>query len=154
MPRLDVETDEQRRERLGNLFSTLSTPPTSTGEEQFPLPPSRPFAMPESDALARARAFLPLLAASNADLVARKDKGEDVAIDAALGQAEDGPDGPQDEDARREEEEGGEEGKTHVEMDVGVGVFDVNGEVKGDLGPVVERDAGVWAGGKGDGKGE
>lgn len=94
MPRLDVETDEQRRERLGmsphplsplpvrspqhpsnfkkklgwrtqptasgkdtpltpgNLFSTISSSGgggDGEGEAPFLIPPSRPFAMPESD---------------------------------------------------------------------------------------------------------
>ncbi|GMK58142.1 hypothetical protein CspeluHIS016_0501740 [Cutaneotrichosporon spelunceum] len=168
MPRLDVETDDQRRERLGNLFSTLSSPGSSPDVQDVPFP-SKPFAMPESDALARARAFLPLLAASNADLVARQAAGEDVAIDAALGGVGDtkGPgaarakdkDEDEDEDEAGDDdedgagEEGGEKGEgedkggqTHVEMDVGVGVFDVKGSVVGDVGPVVERDAAVWEG--------
>ncbi|KAL1409765.1 hypothetical protein Q8F55_003762 [Vanrija albida] len=69
--------------------------------------------------LARARAFLPLLASSNADLLAR------AAADPASVDIEQG-EGPA------------------VAMDVGLGVFDVRGEVGDGLGPLVERDAGVW----------
>ncbi|CAK9783710.1 hypothetical protein CC85DRAFT_328215 [Cutaneotrichosporon oleaginosum] len=158
MPRLDVETDEQRRERLGTLFSALSSPSPPTNSDPFPTP-SKPFAIPESDALARARAFLPLMAASNAELAARKERGEDVAIDgrlrrdleAAGGERQDGEgEGEGEEGEENEENEEGDEGRqgTHVEMDVGLGVFDVKGDVAGDVGPVVEREAEVWTGQK------
>lgn len=130
--------------------------------------------MPESDgswggiklttALARARAFLPLLAQSNAELLARADGGEDVGIDAALrregggeeGNAEeeeehddndDEEDSDEDSDAddSSEEDHDATQDQTVVEMDVGLGVFDVNGQAAGDVGPVVERDASVWS---------
>ncbi|WOO79448.1 uncharacterized protein LOC62_02G002969 [Vanrija pseudolonga] len=119
--KLDVETPESREARLGSLFSSLAQPGTDAdgGAPAFPLPPSRPHAMPESDVLARARAFLPLLASSNAELLAR------AAAD------------PSSVDIERADGE-------HVAMDVGLGVFDVQGTPGAGLGPVVERDGAVW----------
>jgi hypothetical protein len=81
--------------------------------------------------LARARAFLPLMAASNADLLSR------AAADPSSVVIENPSSNPN-------SETGAGTGNI-VAMDVGLGVFDVRGEVGGDVGPVVERDAEVWA---------
>lgn len=87
--------------------------------------------------------------------MARAEAGESVGIDGHLTKGkgkeekdeESSSDSSDSEDSSDEEEGDGAEKKV-VEMDVGLGVFDVKGEAKGDLGPVVERDASVWAEGK------
>jgi hypothetical protein len=93
------------------------------------------------------------MAASNAELAARQERGEDVVIDKRLerdlegkereAEGQEGDEGQEGQDEGDESEDGNKNGR-QVEMDVGVGVFDVAGEVAGDVGPVVERDAAVW----------
>lgn len=117
-------------------------------------------------ALARVRAFLPLMAQANADLAARAatEGADSVVIDGQIardaGEEKTNPEvATARGDADCESAGEGKEDKEEIEMDVGVGVFDVQGDIGGaDVGPVVERDAAVWEGKvgevKGQGKGE
>ncbi|KAK8864509.1 hypothetical protein IAR55_001759 [Kwoniella newhampshirensis] len=115
--KLDVESPQDREARLGQLLSGIST----QGDEGRKSPsspinpiPSRPSAVPESDALARARAFLPLLQASNTELLARAAEDPDaVDIEKA-------------------------DGDRIIAMDLGLGVFDAPQNPSGDLGPIVD----------------
>lgn len=111
------------------------------------------------------------MAQANADLAARAaTEGADSVVidgqllrDASSGEAETqgestAPASGEDGAEEGEESDGvprDEEDRPEIEMDVGVGVFDVQGEVGGaDVGPVVERDAAVWEGKQGEGEGE
>ncbi|KIJ46530.1 hypothetical protein M422DRAFT_165170, partial [Sphaerobolus stellatus SS14] len=99
---LEVEDEEARQQRLQSLLESIdATSASSKGPPapQFPLPPSRPHAVPPSDVLSRAAAFLPLLASSNAEL-ANVDP-ESLNIE------------------HLEDEEG-----AHIEMNLGLGVFE------------------------------
>ncbi|KAF8575735.1 hypothetical protein K439DRAFT_1664940 [Ramaria rubella] len=105
---LDVEDDDTRRQRIQSLLeSTDAAASSSRSTLPRPLiplePPSRPHPVPISDLISRAEAFLPRLAASNADL------GHRAALDPAsvdienIDDAEDG---------------------TYIEMNLGLGVFE------------------------------
>ncbi|WWD17184.1 hypothetical protein CI109_101622 [Kwoniella shandongensis] len=115
--KLDVETPQDREARLGQLLSGITTQRDDRSKSPAspinPIP-SRPFAMPESDALARARAFLPLLQASNVELLARAAEDPD-AVDMEKA-----------------------DGDRVIAMDLGLGVFDAPQNPSGDLGPVVD----------------
>ncbi|KAK1925269.1 hypothetical protein DB88DRAFT_483370 [Papiliotrema laurentii] len=113
-PLLDVESPEDRQTRLGALLSSISasSPQTSPSPSAIPKEPSRPFAMPESSVLARARAFLPMMATSNEELL-KQDPGA-VNIENTEGD------------------------ERVIAMDVNLGVFDVNGKPRGDLGPEID----------------
>ncbi|WVF71302.1 hypothetical protein IAT40_006105 [Kwoniella sp. CBS 6097] len=118
--RLDVESPEAREARLGNLLSSIS--PTSPGDGTSgsgptspvnPLP-SRPSALPESDVLARVRAFLPQFQAANEQLLARAaDDPESVNIEKV-------------------------DGDRAIAMDLGLGVLDAPQNSTSNLGPVVD----------------
>ncbi|ORY27898.1 hypothetical protein BCR39DRAFT_216462 [Naematelia encephala] len=122
-PKLDFETPEERQARLGNLFASISQPTTThtTTEVLSSGGPSAPKGLEtwnvgESDVLARARAFLPILQSSNAELLeqARKDP-QSVDVENVDGQ------------------------ERVIAMDLGLGVFDVkHGESHADLGPEVD----------------
>ncbi|ORX40299.1 hypothetical protein BD324DRAFT_648883 [Kockovaella imperatae] len=117
--RLDVEDDAARQARLGKIFSELSASPRA-GQAAFTAvidQDRRTFAVPPSDALARVKAFLPMLQSSNADLLARA-RSDPQAVNM-------------------EDTDGDDK---VVAMDLGLGVFDVNDHQGGDFGPEVERD--------------
>ncbi|RXK37749.1 hypothetical protein M231_04998 [Tremella mesenterica] len=111
--KLDVEDVEAREERLGGLFASLSKTDSTSTKREVEIGP-----LPPSVALARAKAFLPLLQKSNASLLKAQ------RSDPTYGNLED------------------VQGETRViEMDLGLGVFDINGQVEEgrvDLGPVVD----------------
>ncbi|CDO76405.1 hypothetical protein BN946_scf184937.g19 [Trametes cinnabarina] len=121
---LEVEDEEQRQERMHSLLSKLNTrsnPGLSapnglqtlfdTGDKDiFPTGPP-------SDLLKRAQAFLPELAASNADLIRRaRENPESVDIENV-----------------------GEDAERYIEMNLGLGVFEHRGEVPPGI-PVADVD--------------
>ncbi|WVQ99564.1 hypothetical protein IAU59_006700 [Kwoniella sp. CBS 9459] len=118
--RLDVESPQAREARLGHLLSSIS--PSSPSENTTvsgptspvnPLP-SRPSALPESDVLARVRAFLPQFQAANEQLLAKAaDDHESVNIEKV-------------------------NGDRAIAMDLGLGVFDAPQNTNSDLGPVID----------------
>ncbi|WVQ80791.1 hypothetical protein IAT38_002896 [Cryptococcus sp. DSM 104549] len=114
--RLDVESPQDREARLGQLLSSISEPKQDQQSPQSPPNPipSRPFAVPESDVLARVRAFLPEFQASNNALLAQAAANpESVNIEKG-------------------------EGERYIAMDLGLGVFDAPSNPSGDMGPVVD----------------
>ncbi|WVW84067.1 hypothetical protein I302_106095 [Kwoniella bestiolae CBS 10118] len=111
--KLEVESPKAREARLGNLLSSISSP---SAESLLPSPnpiPSRPSAVPESDVLARARAFLPMFQASNQELLAAAAKNPDSVNIEKIN------------------------GSQAIAMDLGLGVFDAPKDSKSDLGPEV-----------------
>ncbi|KAK4687169.1 NOP protein chaperone 1, partial [Tremellales sp. Uapishka_1] len=112
---LDVETDADRQERLARLLASIpSKPADETPVLTLPRSQPKPFALPPSDALARARAFLPLMKSSNVELLekARLDpKGVDI--------------------------ENVEDEQHVIAMDLGLGVFDAPANTQG-MGPVID----------------
>ncbi|ODN81988.1 hypothetical protein L202_02317 [Cryptococcus amylolentus CBS 6039] len=114
--KLDIESPEEREARLGQLLSSISTGTKSSDTEPStpsnPLP-SRPHAMPESDVLARVRAFLPQFQAANEDLLKRAKEDPD-SVDIEKGQGQ------------------------HIAMDLGLGVFDAPENPSSDMGPIIE----------------
>ncbi|RSH89195.1 hypothetical protein EHS25_002307 [Saitozyma podzolica] len=116
--RLDVESPEGRQDRLGRLLSgVVTTSPTSPAAPGVilgsgPTPGARgvleTFPVAESSALARARAFLPLMQQSNVELMARKAENPD-AVDIEHTEGQD----------------------KVIMMDLGLGVFDAPGGVEG-----------------------
>ncbi|KAI0777410.1 hypothetical protein BD413DRAFT_178208 [Trametes elegans] len=108
---LEVEDEEQRQERMHSLLARLNanaTPGTSAPLPPFDfgdrttLPPGPPLEL-----LSRVQAFLPELAASNADLVRRARENPD-SVDI---------------------ENVGEDEENYIEMNLGLGVFDHRGEL-------------------------
>ncbi|WWC89193.1 uncharacterized protein L201_004111 [Kwoniella dendrophila CBS 6074] len=117
--KLDVESPQAREARLGGLLSSISTPnaavQSTPAVSSFSNPiPSKPTALPESDALARVRAFLPQFRASNEELLARAAENPD-SVDM-------------------EKINGGQA----IAMDLGLGIFDAPQNPKSDLGPTVD----------------
>ncbi|WWC70127.1 uncharacterized protein I206_104074 [Kwoniella pini CBS 10737] len=117
--RLDVESSEERQSRLSNLLSNISSPTTESPEKPLPQSqtiqlPSRPEAVPESDALARARAFLPLFKASNNELLEKAAKDPNSVNMEKIN------------------------GNQAIAMDLGLGVFDAPKEPRSNLGPEVD----------------
>ncbi|OSC98851.1 hypothetical protein PYCCODRAFT_1454133 [Trametes coccinea BRFM310] len=123
---LEVEDEEQRQERMHSLFARLNAGShPNSGLAPLNGLPQRPFAFgdrstlsagPPSDLLQRVQAFLPELAASNADLIRRaRENPESVDI----------------------ENVGDEE--RYIEMNLGLGVFDHRGEVPAGI-PVADVD--------------
>ncbi|KAF8514342.1 hypothetical protein BU17DRAFT_94616 [Hysterangium stoloniferum] len=105
---LEVEDDEVRQKRIQSLLenTNLQSPSFPSGSRfqppTFPTIPSKPHAIPPSELLARAEAFLPLLAASNADL----ERADPATLDI-------------------ENPAGGDDaGRTYVEMNLALGVFE------------------------------
>ncbi|WWC62116.1 uncharacterized protein I303_104706 [Kwoniella dejecticola CBS 10117] len=121
--KLDVESSEERQSRLSSLLSNISTPITQSNRPDAPLNPitpmsndsrSRPTALPESDALARARAFLPLFRDSNQQLLEKAAKDPNSV--------------------NMEKINGGQA----VAMDLGLGVFDAPHDPTSSLGPIID----------------
>ncbi|GFZ45437.1 hypothetical protein JCM24511_03163 [Saitozyma sp. JCM 24511] len=116
--RLDVESPEDRQDRLGRLLSGVvtSSPTSPAGPGVIlgsgPTPGVRgvleTFPVAESSALARARAFLPLMQQSNIELLARRAENPD-AVDIEHTEGQD----------------------KVIMMDLGLGVFDAPGGVEG-----------------------
>ncbi|KAK6909943.1 hypothetical protein L486_00406 [Kwoniella mangroviensis CBS 10435] len=116
--KLDVESSQAREARLGSLLSSISSPSSDSPKgTSLPSPsnpiPSRPSAVPESDVLARARAFLPMLQASNQELLAAAAQNPDSVNIEKIN------------------------GGNAIAMDLGLGVFDAPSDSKSDLGPVI-----------------
>ena len=122
---LDVEDENRRQERIQTLFSKLDA--SSSATTRTPFPSQQPFdfgdrstfpVAPPAELLARVQAFLPELAASNADLLQRaRDDPESVDIEH-LGAA-----GP------------------YIEMNLGLGVFEQRGSVPAGANiPVADVD--------------
>ncbi|RPD56545.1 hypothetical protein L226DRAFT_531321 [Lentinus tigrinus ALCF2SS1-7] len=119
---LDIEDEEQRHERIHGLFSRLNASTAGAG----PQPPIRPFESrdrstfavePPLELLSRVQAFLPELAASNADLLQRaREDPSSVDIESVNAEA------PQ-----------------YIEMNVGLGVFEQHGEAPPGI-PVADVD--------------
>ncbi|KAI0328753.1 hypothetical protein GY45DRAFT_1325897 [Cubamyces sp. BRFM 1775] len=120
---LEVEDEDQRQERMHSLLARLNTP-SNAGSAT--LPSSRPFDFgdrsthpiaPPMELLSRVQAFLPELAASNADLLRRaRENPESVDIENI------------DEDQEQ-----------YIEMNLGLGVFDHRGDLPPGI-PVTEVD--------------
>ncbi|KAL1939238.1 hypothetical protein VTO73DRAFT_10041 [Trametes versicolor] len=120
---LEIEDEEQRQERMHGLLARLNaSSPESNGSTSMP----RPFdlgdrsthpAGPPLELLSRIQAFLPELAASNADLLRRaQENPESVDIENV-----------------------GEDQEQYIEMDLGLGVFDHHGEIPAGI-PVADVD--------------
>ncbi|KAI0699780.1 hypothetical protein C8T65DRAFT_659104 [Cerioporus squamosus] len=121
---LDIEDEEQRHERIHGLFTRLnaSAPPPSDAGIQA----ARPFdfgdrstfaVQPPLQLLSRVQAFLPELAASNADLL-RRAKEDPTSVDI---------------------ENVNEEDPQYIEMNLGLGVFEQRGEAPPGI-PVADVD--------------
>ncbi|WRT66502.1 uncharacterized protein IL334_003461 [Kwoniella shivajii] len=116
--KLDIESSQARETRLGKLLSSITSPsaesPNTTQLASPPNPiPMKPSAVPESDVLARARAFLPMIQASNQELLARAAEDPDSVDIEKIN------------------------GDHAIAMDLGLGVFDAPKGSKSDLGPMV-----------------
>ncbi|KAI8973129.1 hypothetical protein BD414DRAFT_425179 [Trametes punicea] len=121
---LEVEDEEQRQERMHALLSRLnaasSTGPNSGTPLQRPLSFGDGSAFPAGpsvDLLQRVQAFLPELAASNAELLRRaRENPESVDIENV-----------------------GEDQEQYIEMNLGLGVFEHRGELPPGI-PVANVD--------------
>ncbi|KAH9896506.1 hypothetical protein C8Q73DRAFT_780236 [Cubamyces lactineus] len=120
---LEVEDEDQRQERMHSLLAKLNSSSNASGAT---LPSSRPFDLggrsihpiaPPMELLSRVQAFLPELAASNAELLRRaRENPESVDIENI------------DEDQDQ-----------YIEMNLGLGVFDHRGNLPPGV-PVTEVD--------------
>ncbi|KAI0635391.1 hypothetical protein C8Q77DRAFT_1072599 [Trametes polyzona] len=121
---LEVEDEEQHEERIQSLLSRLNA--TTNGGAAGVPPPPRPFGLgdgsalppaPPLELLSRVQAFLPELAASNAELVRRaRENPESVDIEHI-----------------------GDDQEQYIEMNLGLGVFDHRGELPPGI-PVADVD--------------
>ncbi|KAI0655026.1 hypothetical protein C8Q70DRAFT_924703 [Cubamyces menziesii] len=120
---LEVEDEDQRQERMRDLLAKLNS---SSNASSAAIPPSRPFdfgdrsihpVAPPMELLSRVQAFLPELAASNAELLRRaRENPESVDIENI------------DEDQEQ-----------YIEMNLGLGVFEHRGDLPPGI-PVTEVD--------------
>lgn len=77
--------------------------------------------------------------------ISKADESDDIDSDDSASGDESDEEEEDDDDDDEMDTDDARQGSREVEMDVGVGVFDVHGQVGGDVGPVVERDPAVWA---------
>ncbi|KAH9855487.1 hypothetical protein C2E23DRAFT_866640 [Lenzites betulinus] len=124
---LDIEDEEDRQERMQSLFARLNASPSGpnagTSAATRPLDFAGRSALPTgtpSELLSRVQAFLPELAASNADLIQRaRENPESVNIENI-----------------------GADQERYIEMKLGLGVFDHRGELPAGI-PVANVDLDV-----------
>ncbi|WVO16110.1 hypothetical protein L204_103777 [Cryptococcus depauperatus] len=111
--RLDIESPEDRKTRLGSLMTNISK---SIPQQTSPINSlsGRPQALPESDVLSRVRAFLPRMQKSNDELLAQALRDPN-SVNMENGQEE-----------------------QYIAMNLELGVFDAPQNPSGDMGPVVE----------------
>ncbi|KAI0354059.1 hypothetical protein OH77DRAFT_1426470 [Trametes cingulata] len=124
---LEIEDEEQRQERMHSLLARLNA--QSTSPHAGASAPQRPFELgdrstlpagPPLELLSRVQAFLPELAASNAELVRRaRENPESVDIENV-----------------------GEDEEQYIEMNLGLGVFEHRGELPPGI-PVADVDLDV-----------
>ncbi|KAI0683509.1 hypothetical protein C8Q76DRAFT_317690 [Earliella scabrosa] len=118
---LEVEDEEERHTRMHDLLTRLNTssqPASSSGTRPFDFGDRSTFAVqPPLELLSRIQAFLPELAASNAELL-RRAKEDPSSIDIENIDADE---------------------QQYIEMNLGVGVFDHRGEVPAGI-PVADVD--------------
>ncbi|KAI0828534.1 hypothetical protein BC628DRAFT_1487827 [Trametes gibbosa] len=124
---LEIEDEEARQKRMHSLFAKLEA--SSSGPNVGASAPPRPFDLgdrstlpsgPPLELLSRVQAFLPELAASNADLIQRaRENPESVNIENI-----------------------GEDQGRYIEMKLGLGVFDHRGELPPGI-PVADVDLDV-----------
>ncbi|KAI0666433.1 hypothetical protein C8Q78DRAFT_1072385 [Trametes maxima] len=122
---LEVEDEEERQERMQSLLSRLNSFPSNSSSTGTLAPP-RPFdfgdrstltVAPPLELLSRVQAFLPELAASNAEL-ARRAREDPESVDI---------------------ENLGEDQQQYIEMNLGLGVFDHRGDLPSGI-PVADVD--------------
>ncbi|KAI0764687.1 hypothetical protein C8Q74DRAFT_1283401 [Fomes fomentarius] len=116
---LEVEDEEERQERIHELFTKLNSSSMATPDPRaFDFGDRSTFAVePPLELLSRIQAFLPELAASNADLL-RRARQDPSSVDI--------------------ESVGAEEGR-YIEMNLGVGVFDHHGSLPPGI-PIADVD--------------
>ncbi|KZT22682.1 hypothetical protein NEOLEDRAFT_1180758 [Neolentinus lepideus HHB14362 ss-1] len=101
--RLEVEDEETREARIHDLLTKINASSSSAPRDASSVPSERPHAVdPPSELLSRVQAFLPQLAASNADLESRA-RADPGSVDI---------------------ENVAEEAGQYIEMNLGLGVFE------------------------------
>ncbi|KAI1792234.1 hypothetical protein LXA43DRAFT_1007205 [Ganoderma leucocontextum] len=125
---LEVEDEEQRHERMHDLLSRINTSAPSVSSEppqSFDFGDRSTFPVaPPLGLLSRVQAFLPELAASNADLL-RRAKEDPNGVDI---------------------ENVGDDQAQYIEMNLGLGVFESRGQVPSNI-PVADVDLDLDRGG-------